>query len=88
MVKTKKILWRGIHALSFLGQFYRGQQNPTNINQLAKFEPNFTITRWRSRTYNPFFKGKALGTRLVVGDEKVSSGKIIKSKSMRSIVLR
>ena len=39
MVKTKKILWRGIHALPFLGYFYRDLQNPTNVNQLAKFEP-------------------------------------------------
>ena len=33
--------------------------------------------------FHPFFKGKALGTRLVVGDEKVSSKKTVKSKSIR-----
>ena len=55
MVKTKKILWRGIHALSFLGQFYRGQQNPTNINQLAKFEPKLYYNEMAFENLQPIF---------------------------------
>ena len=61
-----------------------------NITYTSSGQPRpqgFFLKKWVGRSIH-FFKGKALGTRLVVGDEKVSSKKTIKSKLIYTGLIR